>query len=87
MKLYDTGSRRALTSFIQYSLADRKFRVTGSFSNLEEQLEGVPQGGVLSETLFAFAISDTVKVVPSAVSCKKEMSALLSLKEQIHYKF
>ena len=71
IKLRDIGLRGALPRFLQDFLADRKFqvRVGGSFSSQMCQLEGVPQGSVLSVTLFAIAINDIVKSVPKDVRC------------------
>ena len=70
-KLYDIGLRGALPTFIRGFLADRKFRVRvgGSYSDLMTQLEGVPQGSVLSVTLFAIAINDIVSQVLGGVNC------------------
>lgn len=64
MKLYDIGLKGALTTLMQSFLPNRKFRarVGNSFSKLEDQLEGVPQGSVLSVARFAIAITDIVKV-------------------------
>lgn len=44
-------------------------RVGNRFSNLDDQLECVPQGSVLNVTLFDDAMFDIIKTVPSVVSC------------------
>ena len=71
MKLHAIGLRGALPNFIRDFLKDRKFRVRvgSSLSDPEVQLEGVPQGSVISVTLFALAINDIVQVVPETVKC------------------
>nr|BDT63038.1 MAG: hypothetical protein [Trachysalambria curvirostris nimavirus] len=71
MKLHDIGLRGALPTFVQNFLTERKFRVRvgDSLSDQYVQQEGVPQGSILSVTLFAIAINDIVKAVPRAVSC------------------
>lgn len=40
-----------------------------SFFDLEDQLEGDPQGSVISVILFAIATNNIGKFIPSAVSC------------------
>ena len=57
--LHSLGLRRRLLNFIKSFLSDRQFRIrTGStFSNLYKQEEGVPQGSILSVTLFNIKIN------------------------------
>ena len=71
MKLHAIGLRGALPNLIRDFLTNRKFRVRvgSSLSDPEVQLEGVPQGCVLSVTLFALAINDIIQAVPDSVAC------------------
>ena len=54
--------------FIQNFLSNRVFRVRlGSvFSNIHEQQMGVPQGSILSVTLFILKINSNADVIPSS---------------------
>ena len=71
MKLHQIGLRGALPNFIRDFLMNRRFRVRvgSSLSDSKVQLEGVPQGCILSVTLFALAINDIIQEVPGAVAC------------------
>ena len=53
--IYKLGLRGRLPTFIENSLADRamQVRVGASLSDYYDQEQGVPQGGVLSATLFS----------------------------------
>ena len=55
--------------FIQNFLQDRSFQVQlgGQRSSSYPQVEGVPQGAVLSTTLFLIAINDIVATLPTGV--------------------
>ena len=61
--LYNLGLRGRLPMFIKNFLFERTFRVrVGSiFSNSQHQEEGVPQGSILSVTLFSIKINNIVK--------------------------
>ena len=63
--LHDAGLRGRLPLFIAGFLCDRKFqvRVGGSYSKLCEQETGVPQGSILSVTLFCLKINSIIKAV------------------------
>ena len=54
------GLRGRLPTFIESFLADctMQVRVGSTLSDLYEQEQGVPQGGVLSTTLFNIKIND-----------------------------
>ena len=67
--LHELGFRGELPLFIQSFLANRTFKVKvgNSFSSLHSQEEGVPQGSVLSVTLFALSINDIASVIPKDV--------------------
>ena len=69
--MFDAGLRGRLPLFIQGFLQNRQFQVRlGShFSNLFTQEMGVPQGGVLSVTLFALKINSIVKNLSPGVEC------------------
>ena len=60
-----------LPTFIESFLADRtmQVRVGSSLSDLYDQEQGVPQGGVLSTTLFNIKINDIVKCLDNLTDC------------------
>ena len=68
--LHDMGLRGNLPIFIGYCLTDRTFQINlGTIlSNIFHQ-EGVPQGAILSTTLFNVKINDIVKQVDPGVEC------------------
>lgn len=72
-QLHKFGLRGEMPRFIEDYLTDRKFRVRvgQSMSEQFEQKMGVPQGGVLSCTLFSIAINTVVEVIKSSfgVTC------------------
>jgi len=67
--LHDTGLRGRLPLFIAGFLFERKFqvRVGGGYSKLCEQETGVPQGSILSATLFCLKINSIIKAVCQGV--------------------
>ena len=67
--LKDAGFRGHLPKFIQGFLSDRRFtvKIGSTFSDEYIQHEGVPQGSVLSCTLFALAVNDLPSSVPDGV--------------------
>jgi ribonuclease HI len=72
-ELYKFGLRGELPKFIWDYLTDRQFRVRVG-QNLSEQFEqkmGVPQGGVLSCTLFSIAINTVIQIIKrfSGITC------------------
>ena len=69
--MHQMGLRGNLPSFAESFLSDRKFcvRVGASHSEYLAQNEGLPQGSVLSVTLFAIAINDITKQIGPEVSC------------------
>ena len=69
-QLHTFGLRGALPTLIENFLSDRAFRVRlgTHFSAAYEQEMGVPQGGVLSCTLFNIAINTVVEVIRGDVS-------------------
>ena len=69
--MHQMGLRGNLPSFAKEFLADRKFcvRVGASHSEYLTQEEGLPQGSVLSVTLFAIAINDITKQIGQEVLC------------------
>ena len=68
-EIYSMGLRGCLHSFIQGFLTDRHFRVRvgGEYSGWFQQLEGVPQGSVLSVACFALAFNGIVNCIPPSV--------------------
>ena len=69
--LYDFGVRCRLAYFISAFLNERQFRVRvrDTFSNPHIQEMGVPQGSILSVTLFSVKINNIVKSVCPGVEC------------------
>ena len=69
--LYDMGLRGNLPIFIQNFLSDRIFSVVYAniLSDSFTQEEGVPQGAILSTTLFNIKLNDIVKEVLPGVEC------------------
>ena len=69
--LHDFGIRGRLAYFISAFLNGRqfRFRVGDTLSNPREQEMGVPQGSILSVTLFSFKINDILKSVCPGVEC------------------
>ena len=59
------GLKGRLPLFIQNFLSDRTFnvRIGNTLSNIFKQEQGVPQGSILSPTLFGIKINDIVKCV------------------------
>jgi hypothetical protein len=68
-QLFDYGLRGNLPVFIENFLFLREFKVrVGSyFSDVCIQEEGVPQGSVLSVTLFSIAFNNVLNVIPKSV--------------------
>ena len=69
--LYDMGFRGHLPNFIKNFLSDRTFSVIyGSItSDFYSQEEGVPQGAILSTTLFNIKLNGIVKEICPGVEC------------------
>ena len=63
--LHDIGLRGRLPNFILNLLSDRSFnvRIGSTLSDTFEQEQGVPQGSILSPTLFNIKINNIVKCV------------------------
>ena len=69
--LYDLGLRGRLPIFIKNFLFERTFRICmgSTLLDLQNQEEGVPQGSILSITLFSFKINDIVKCLIPSIDC------------------
>ena len=69
--LHDFGIRGRLAYFISAFLNERQFRVRvgDTLSNPHEKEMGVPQGSILSVTLFSVKINNIVKSVCPGVEC------------------
>jgi len=69
--MFDAGLRGHMPIFIRNFLRDRvmKVRINDEMSDEYEQIEGVPQGSVLSVTCFALAINGLPGVVPNNLDC------------------
>ena len=69
--VHDIGLKSRLPLFIQNFLNDREFKVKvgSTLSELNKQEQGVPQGSILSVTLFSIKINDIVKNINPGVYC------------------
>lgn len=69
--LHDLGLRGRLPSFIQSFLEDRtiQVRVGSTLSDLYDQEQGVPQGSILSTTLFNIKINNIVQCLDDKTDC------------------
>ena len=69
--LHSHGLRGNLPIFIQNFLSERTFQVLlgTTLSNVFNQEEGVPQGAILSTTLFNVKLNDIAKVLSNGVHC------------------
>ena len=69
--LSDFGLKGRLPHFIDNFLSNRNFkvRVGTTLSDLQGQEEGVPQGSILSVTLFSIKINNIVKSLNPGVDC------------------
>ena len=69
--IHDIGLKGRLPLFIQNFLNDREFKVKvgSTLSELHKQEQGVPQGSILSVTLFSIKINDIVKNINPGVDC------------------
>ena len=78
--LHDLGLRGRLPMFIKNFLFERTFRVRvgSTFSDSQHQEEGVPQGSILSVTLFSIKISNIVK-------CLTPLNRLCSLRRRLRH--
>ena len=69
--IHDIGLKGRLPLFIQNFLNDREFKVKvgSTLSELHKQEQGVPQGSILSVTLFSIKINDIVKNINPGDDC------------------
>ncbi|KAG1713961.1 RNA-directed DNA polymerase from mobile element jockey [Nymphon striatum] len=69
--LFNSGLRGRMPIFINHFLTNRKFRVRvgTTFSDRFDLEMGVPQGSILSVTLFSLKINDIVNHVKSGTQC------------------
>ena len=69
--LHEIGLKSRLPVFVQNFLSDREFKVyVGStLSEAHNQEQGVPQGSILSVTLFSLKINNIVKYLNPDVDC------------------
>ena len=69
-KLHKMGFRGNLPIFIENFMKDRTFKVkvNNSFSDVKIQQNGVPQGSVLSPTLFIIMINDILNDPPEGIN-------------------
>ena len=77
--LFDVGLRGSLAYTIQSYLTNRTFRtkIGTSLSSVHSFDQGVPQGGVLSCTLFSLAINGILQSVPEDVKAALYVDDLL----------
>jgi len=76
--LHDAGLRGRLPVFIENFLRDRKFKVRlgSEYSDSFDQEMGVPQGSLLSVTLFALKINSIVSTLSPSVECSLQGAAI-----------
>ena len=69
-KLHKMGFRGNLPIFIENFMKDRTFKVkvNNSYSDVKIQQNGVPQGSVLSPTLFIIMINDILNDPPEGIN-------------------
>ena len=69
--LHDIGLKGRLPVFVQNFLSNREFkvRVGSTLSEAHNQEQGVPQGSILSVTLFSLKINNIVKCLNPGVDC------------------
>jgi len=69
--LHNAGLSGRLPLFIESFLKNRQFhvRLGSSYSDLFDQEMGVPQGSILSVTLFGLKINSIVKAISPGVEC------------------
>jgi len=69
--LQEIGLKGRLPLFISYVLNDRQFkvRVGATLSDMRDQEMGVPQGSILSVTLFNVKINNIVKSISPGTDC------------------
>ena len=69
--LYDLGLRGRLPMSMKNFLFERTFRVRvgSTFSDSQHPEEGVPQGSILSVTLFSIKINNIVKYLTPSLDC------------------
>ena len=69
--LHEIGLKGRLPIFVQNFLSNREFkvRVGSTLSEAHNQEQGVPQGSILSVTLFSLKINNIVKCLNPGVNC------------------
>jgi len=69
--LHNAGLRGRLLLFIQSFLKNRQFhvRLGSSYSDLFDHKMGLPQGSILSVTLFGLKINSIIKTISTGVEC------------------
>ena len=69
--LHEIGLKGRLPTFVQNFLSNREFkvRVSSTLSEAHNQEQGVPQGSILSVTLFSLKINNIVKCLNPGVDC------------------
>ena len=77
--LHNAGLRGHMPQFISKFLSNRKFsvRIGGTLSDIYDQEEGVPQGSILSVTLFSLKINIIVRCLLQDVDCSLYVDDLL----------
>ena len=78
--LHEIGLKGRLPIFVQNFLSNREFkvRVGSTLSEAHNQEQGVPQGSILSVTLFSLKINNIVKCLNPGVDCSLYVDDFLS---------
>ena len=84
--LHDLDIKGRLPQFIDGLSSKRKFRacVNSTFSYVKNQEEGIPQGSILSVTLFNIKINNVIKELTSGIDVSLYRDELMMFQIKIY---